>query len=122
ILEDSRMLTKEISRSVRSLMVELRPAQLDEYGLTAAIRWHAEQFSLRTGITVEVQADPGFPRLGAKKEIALFRITQEALNNVSKHAAATRVTVSQCCEGRSLRLLIADDGDGFLPQTASPLP
>ena len=122
IFEDSRMLTKGISRSVRNLMVELHPTQLEEYGLAVAIRAHAESFTLRTGIDVLVQADPRFPRQTAKQEIALFRITQEALNNVSKHAAANQVTVSLRCRRNSLRLSIVDDGAGFEPKTASPQP
>ena len=122
IFEDSRTLTKEISRSVRSLMVDLRPTQLEEYGLAAAIRSHAEQYGPRTGVAVSVQVAPGFPRLAPKREIALFRICQEALNNVSKHAAATRVTVSLSREGSTLRLAIADDGGGLLPRGASPHP
>ena len=122
VFQDSRMLTKEISRSVRNLMVELRPTQLDEYGLAAAIRSHAEQYALRTGVAVSVQADPKFPRLSAKREIALFRISQEALNNVSKHARATAVQVALRSEAGSLLLSIADDGAGFVPQTASPRP
>ena len=122
VLEDSRQLTKEISRSVRNLMVEMRPTQLDEYGLAAAIRSHADQYALRTGIKVFIRSDPRFPRLAARQEIALFRITQEALSNVSKHAAAARVTVSQRCEGGELLLSIADDGCGFLPGEASPQP
>jgi PAS domain S-box-containing protein len=122
IFEDSRMLTKEISRSVRNLMVELRPTQLEEYGLAAAIRSHAEQYAARTGIDIAVEADPDFPRLTAKKEIALFRISQEALNNASKHAAASRITVSLGSQGGLLRLAISDDGGGFVPQDASPQP
>jgi len=122
VLEDSRVLTKEISRTVRRLMVELHPTQLEEYGLEAAVRSHAEQFAQRTGIAVSVQADPGLPRLTAKQEIALFRITQEALSNVSKHACAARVTVALRREGRALGLTIADDGVGFRPLAAAPRP
>ena len=120
--EDSRQLTKEISRSVRNLMVDLHPTQLEEYGLPAAIRSHAEQYALRTGMSVSVQTDPRFPRLTAKQEIALFRISQEALNNISKHAAATRVKVALHSRRGSLRLSISDDGAGFVPRTTSPRP
>jgi two-component system, NarL family, sensor histidine kinase UhpB len=122
VLEDSRLLTKEISRTVRNLMVELRPTQLEEYGLAAALRSHAEQFAQRTGIAVAVHCDPGLPRLAAKKEIALFRITQEALNNVSKHAVATRVTVAQRRSGTSVLLSVEDDGRGFLPRADAQRP
>lgn len=122
VLEDSRLLTREISRSVRNLMVDLRPSQLDEYGLTSAIRWHAEQLSQRSGIAVELRADPEFPRLSAKHEIALFRITQEALNNASKHAAPSRITVTLTLQEGTFRLAISDDGDGFLPERVASTP
>jgi two-component system, NarL family, sensor histidine kinase UhpB len=122
VLEDSRLLTKEIGRRVRQMMVELRPTHLEEYGLAAAIRSHAEQYAQRTGIAVEVQAAPRFPRLSAKKEIALFRIAQEALNNVSKHAGAARVTVTLQGSSGLLRLGISDDGRGFVPREVAPQP
>jgi len=113
-MDDSRMLTKEISRSVRNLMAELRPAQLDEYGLASAIRSYGSQFSQRTGIAVVAQVAPQFPRLNSKKEVALFRITQEALNNISKHALASNVRISLLDDGATIRLTITDDGKGFL--------
>jgi len=122
VLVDSRQLTKEISRSVRNLMVDLHPAQLEEYGLAAAVRSHAEQYAQRTGIQVAVHTDPACPRLSAAQEIALFRITQEALNNVVKYAGAGKVTVSLCCAGDLISYRIADDGVGFLPRTVSPQP
>ena len=121
-LEDSRWLVKEISRTVRNLMTELRPSQLDEYGVAAAIRSHAEQYAQRTGIVVRVRVDPGLPRLAPKKETALFRIAQEALNNIAKHAGATEVSVCLNSDCGLVRLAIADDGAGFVPQAASPLP
>ena len=122
VLEDSRQLTKEISRTVRNLMVDLHPAQLEEYGLAAAVRSHAEQFTQRTGIQVAVLTDPACPRLTAAQEITLFRITQEALNNIVKYAAASQVTVSLNCADDLLRFSIADDGAGFLPRAVSPQP
>jgi len=122
VLEDSRELTKEISRSVRNLMVELRPPQLDEYGLAPALRCYGEQYAQRTGIAVSVEVDFDFPRLAGKIEPALFRITQEALNNVAKYAAATKVLISLRNDGPLTQLLIRDDGKGFIPQGASLQP
>jgi PAS domain S-box-containing protein len=119
-LEESQQLTKEVSRTVRHLMGELRPLLLDDFGLAEAIRLHATQFSKRTGINVTVQVDPGFPRLDPKKEVALFRIVQEALNNVSKHASGTKVSVLLSSESRWARLFITDDGKGFEPGGATP--
>lgn len=115
-LADSRQLTKEISRTVRNLMVELRPTQLEEYGLAGAIRSYGDQYRQRTGLEVLLDIEEEFPRLNPKKEIALFRITQEALNNVAKYAAAHEVTVSLTREGRLVRLCIVDDGNGFTPR------
>jgi len=121
-LEDSRLLTKEISRSVRNLMVDLRPSQLDEYGLPAAIRSYANQYAQRTGIVIGLQIDPALARLPVKQELALFRITQEALNNVVKYACATQISVTLEHDGAATRLSICDDGKGFVPDTALPLP
>jgi len=118
-LADSRKLTKEISRSVRNLMVELRPTQLEEYGLTSAIRSYGNQFQQRTGIAVAIQAAPEFPRLTSRREINLFRLTQEALTNIAKHAFATRVSIELECNGASACLKITDDGKGFLRQSAA---
>jgi len=121
-IEDSRLLTKEISRSVRNMMVDLRPAQLEEYGLAAAIRSHVSQFAERTGLAVALQISPQFPRLSAKKEIALFRITQEALTNIAKHAAASQATLSLESDADVVRLCISDDGQGFVPREAALQP
>jgi len=118
-LADSRKLTKEISRSVRNLMVELRPTQLEEYGLASAIRSYGEQFEQRTGSSVTILAAPQFPRLAARKEINLFRITQEALNNIAKHALATKVSITLGGDSASVRLKITDNGKGFLRQSAA---
>ena len=120
-LEESQLLTKEVSRTVRHLMGELRPLLLDDFGLAEAIRLHATQFADRTRIQVTVQVDPGFPRLGPKKEVALFRIAQEALNNVSKHASGTKVSVLLSSEAHWARLFVTDDGKGFVPGGATPL-
>ena len=121
-LEDSRQLAKEVCRSVRNLMVDLRPTQLDEYGLSGAIRCYADQYAQRTGLAIAVEIRPQFPRLSSKEEIALFRITQEALNNVAKYASATKVTISLSSAATKLRLSITDDGQGFIPRETRPQP
>jgi PAS domain S-box-containing protein len=121
-LEDSRKLTKDVSRSVRNLMVELHPPQLDRYGLEVAIRSDAEQFAKRTGVEVTVNAVPEFPRLKTKKETAIFRITREALQNIAKHAAASKVAISLTGADGFVRITIADDGQGFEIQDTLPMP
>lgn len=115
-LDDSRRLTKEINGAVRNLMVELHPLPLEEFGLVAAITDFTGRFSKRTGLALILRLSPGVPRLPAQAELALFRITQEALNNVLKHAAAREVRISLGIEGALLHLSIKDDGQGFQPK------
>jgi PAS domain S-box-containing protein len=120
IIEGSLKLTKEVSRRVRNLMVELHPQQIEEFGLVAALSSHVEKYAKRTGIEVVVNADGNFPRLTAKKETALFRIAQEALQNILKHAEATSVNISLRKQGGVVLLTITDDGKGFLLRTILP--
>ncbi|GFO68339.1 hypothetical protein GMLC_19180 [Geomonas limicola] len=121
-LEDSRRLTKQINRSVRNLMVELHPLPLEEFGLVGAISDYANRFAKRTGLALSLELSPVLPRLAAQAELALFRITQEALTNVLKHAAATSVTISLGRTGALLQLSIKDDGHGFHAERASRQP
>ena len=119
-LTDSRLLTKTISRTVRNLMVDLHPVQLDEYGLESAIRTFAVQYAQRVGVATTVQVTADFPRLAPKREMALYRITQEALNNIVKYAAATKVSVALSSTTTSVCLSIADNGKGFVHQGGLP--
>jgi two-component system sensor histidine kinase UhpB len=96
-------------------MANLRPPVLDDYGLVAALRWYGDQFAQRTGISVDVIGEEPIPRLTAQVETALFRVAQEALTNVAKHAQASHVKVSLAMSNKSLQLTIADNGIGFLP-------
>jgi signal transduction histidine kinase len=112
-LDDSLKLVEETIESIRDVMAELRPAVLDDYGLTAALRWYAEQFSKRTGVaTTVIEQTPG-RWLPAATEEALFRIVQEALANVAKYAQAERATVTLGVTAHASCLTIADDGCGF---------
>ena len=117
--EDSGVLIENITRTVRGVMAELRPPVLDDYGLPAALRWQADLMAKRTGFRVEVRVDDLFPRLTPDRETALFRISQEALTNSVKHAAARHATISLRCRNGLVRLVITDDGRGFAPPTTS---
>lgn len=117
-LHDTIDLVGQTSRQVRSVMAELRPPVLDDYGLPAALRWYGEQFARRTGVAAVVDAPEPEERLSPATETALFRIAQEALNNVAKHAAASQVAITTQCENGLVRLTIADDGQGFDPLAA----
>jgi signal transduction histidine kinase len=96
-------------------MADLRPPLLDEYGLAAALAWHAEEFSRRTGIrvTVDDEAAEAVRSLRLEAALALFRISQEALNNVLKHARAAAVRIEVVLAGSDVVLTVQDDGAGF---------
>ena len=114
-IADSIALVGQTTEMTRNVMANLRPPVLDDYGLSAALKWYADMYSQRTGIAVKIEAEAISPRPSSMIENALFRIAQEALTNVAKHARATRVTVSMRLDGPTLRLEIADDGIGFDP-------
>ncbi|MBI3732548.1 MAG: GAF domain-containing sensor histidine kinase [Chloroflexi bacterium] len=117
-LNDSLNLLQETIERTRDVMTELRPPVLDDYGLASALRWYAAQFSERTGIRAVAQAEELEPRPPVSVEAGLFRITQEALHNVTKHAQATQVKIELECLDTAIRLSIADDGVGFDTQAA----
>jgi len=115
-LDDSLALVEQTTERIRDVMASLRPPVLDDYGLMAVLRWYGSQFTARTGLGVTVQGEEPEPRLVSRVENALFRITQEALTNVAKHAQASGVTVTVEVDDGAVRLVVADDGIGFDPQ------
>ena len=112
-LADAVALVEKIGETIRNVMAELRPPVLDDYGLLSALRWYGGEFSRQTGIGVEVQGEEATPRLARPVELALFRIAQEALTNIAKHAEASEVALSEVHESGTVRLIIADNGVGF---------
>jgi PAS domain S-box-containing protein len=102
--------------ATRSIITELRPSMLDDLGLMAALEWHAEQFHKRTGIeckVVRAKSNGLEDRLDRTLSIGLFRIFQEALNNVARHSGASRVGVELRSGGNEVILSISDNGCGL---------
>jgi signal transduction histidine kinase len=112
-IDDTQALLGDTMGRVRNLMADLRPVALDDYGLMAALRTYAAEYSTRFGTEVRVSGGDPEPRLPLPAETALFRIAQEALNNVAKHARATKVDVRLDEANGSMVLSIIDDGAGF---------
>ncbi|HEY1329109.1 MAG TPA: PAS domain S-box protein [Casimicrobiaceae bacterium] len=112
-LDDSLALVDGTVESMRDVMTELRPAVLDDYGLAAMLHWYAEESGRRTGMSIAVEGRDPAPRLAPPVERALFRIVQESLTNVAKHAGARRVTLRLEPGDHSFRLSVIDDGCGF---------
>lgn len=111
-MEDALALTKTAISNARDLSQLLRPSILDDFGLDTSLRWLAEGFSQRTGIQVDYTAT-SFPRAGGETETQLFRIAQEALTNVARHANATLVRMELKHSAEFLTLIVTDNGRGF---------
>jgi two-component system sensor histidine kinase UhpB len=112
-MDDSLELVRQVTERVRDIMSELRPPVLDDYGLPAALRWFGERLTARASLPVAVRCDGAERRLPPDTELALFRVAQEALTNVAKHAQAGSATVLLSADGIRTNLIIADDGIGF---------
>jgi PAS domain S-box-containing protein len=108
-------LTDVAIASVQKIATELRPVVLDTLGLCAAIEWQAKDFETHTGIKCAVNVPELDLRLERERSTALFRILQESLTNVARHAEATWVEVELRCEGNSVSLRVWDNGRGILP-------
>jgi PAS domain S-box-containing protein len=106
-------LVEQTGETIRDVMAELRPPMLDDYGLLSALHWYGAEFSRRTGIGVDIRGQEAAPRLAAPVELALFRIVQEAMANVAKHARASQVELTETEDNGTVRLVIADNGVGF---------
>jgi len=114
---DLRELVVGTLQDVRRLAVELRPKALDDFGLVPALERLTEAFAEQTGIAVDFEATLD-ERLLPEIETALYRIVQESLTNVVKHARAQRVSIVLTRQGRGLTAVIEDDGRGFDPAEA----
>lgn len=111
--EKLRALLGETAAEVERISRNLRPSILDQLGLFAVLRGTCTEFAARTGIAVKLLGAPLAERLPPDAELALYRIVQEALKNVEKHASARHVTISLRRIGAFVRLVINDDGLGF---------
>jgi signal transduction histidine kinase len=117
LLEKTRSMSAQIDRmvhTVRDLAARLRPEALDELGLPAAIKWQAREFQLRAGIRCNVTLPLEERILDQDRATAVFRIFQELLTNVARHAAATKVDVALRYVDDSLLLEVNDDGRGIV--------
>jgi signal transduction histidine kinase len=104
----------ETLHDVRRLAVELRPKALDDFGLVAALEHLRDTFSEQTGMRVDLETSVG-DRLPSDVETALYRIVQEALTNIVKHAQASVVSIVLARSGRAITAVIEDNGSGFTP-------
>lgn len=112
-LDDCETLLYSTGQLVRDIMADLRPPGLDQLGLLAALTEHARQVAARSGISATVSGTEIAPRLPPEAEITLFRIAQEALLNVAKHARATEAAIALEAGPDKVIMTLSDNGCGF---------
>ncbi len=117
-LEDSVDIVEHTLQQVRSLSLDLRPSLLDDLGLVPALRWYLDRQAQRAGFVARLVTDPSETRLPAHLETACFRVAQEAITNVVRHARAPRVDVELRRSDGALQLTVRDEGVGFDVRTA----
>ncbi|GEM_PF-246895 len=113
--EELRGLVSGAIDQVRRLALNLRPPAIDQLGLAPALRSLATTFTAGTGLAVKLEVPREPVRLSPEDTIAVYRIAQEALTNIAKHAAARNVEMTVSVKEQTLDLLVRDDGRGFLP-------
>jgi len=118
-LEKLYELSQQTYQSIKHYAQALRPGILDDLGLVAAIKWLAEEIHNFSGIEIQVKTD-AVPPLPPETQLVLFRIVQEALNNVHRHSEASQASITVECQEAEVRVTISDNGKGFeLPRQLS---
>jgi PAS domain S-box-containing protein len=118
-VDDLRGLVKQAYEYVHHVARDLRPALLDELGLLPAIRGYAKSFSDRTGISVLFHEDSAVESLNRDRKVVLYRVVQESLTNVSRHANARQVEITLGAHGGIINMGIRDNGDAFRADASS---
>lgn len=120
-IAEARAISERLLDETRRLILGLRPTVLDDLGLVPAIRWWAETCLAEQQIEVSIDADHGGTRLPSHVEVALFRVVQEALTNVARHAHARHVRIEFKVAGGTATVRVVDDGCGFdVPSALNP--
>ncbi len=112
-IAETRQLAHQTLRAIRSLSIDLRPSALDDLGLLPALRWYIKEYQQKFSLEVDFQATGFKERLSSELETVLYRIVQEALTNVARHAHAHKVSVTLSEQDQAVEATIRDDGEGF---------
>jgi len=122
LVESLQGLSRQMAQGIYRMVHDLRPAQLDDLGLVAALQYLAEQEFRRTGLAVSLQVEGRRQRLDPLVETVVFRVAQEAITNVARHARCDHAEVCLTFSSRQVSLQVQDEGIGFLPVQGSGLP
>ncbi len=117
-IEESLSIVDQAIQQVRNLSLDLRPSMLDDLGLVATLRWYADRQAQRAGFAASLNVESSTHRPPAEQATACFRVVQEALTNVVRHARARNVWIELRQGDETLDLAVRDDGDGFDAEAA----
>jgi signal transduction histidine kinase len=112
-IDDLMQLTDSTITTVRRIASELRPSLLDDFGLVSAVEWQTQEFERRTSIPCSFASDCDSIDLGPDSNTAMYRVVQEALTNIARHADAASVSVDLATAASEVRISISDDGKGI---------
>jgi signal transduction histidine kinase len=120
LLDEANTIVSDLMTRVRNLSLDLRPAMLDDLGLLPALLWHFERYSSQTRVKVNFEHTGLDRQFQSEISTAIYRIVQEALNNVSKYASVEDVTVRAWSTTALLCAQVEDEGKGFVPGEVTP--
>ena len=112
-LESMRMIAQRCLSAVRNMSLLLRPSMLDDFGLVPALEWQAREVQKRVGLRVVVDADDEAGEVPDEHRTCIYRLAQETLHNITKHAQAKSARLTLVRDAQSVRLTVQDDGQGF---------
>jgi len=118
-LTEARRTVGDLTEQVRQISMDLRPSALDNYGLVPALEWLIERFGRRTGISIEMRHEGLDRRFSPAIEISAYRIVQEGMTNIARHATVRSAIVRLYADESTLTIVIRDEGAGFDPAAAS---
>ncbi|HEY7192011.1 MAG TPA: sensor histidine kinase [Vicinamibacterales bacterium] len=113
VVGECKRLVDDMFQTVRNLALGLRPSMLDDFGLQAALEWHARDCMRRYAINVDLKMDGDFDTLPDKYRTCIYRIVQEAMTNCVRHAGAKNIRVDVSADNRELQVTVSDDGCGL---------
>jgi len=122
VVAECRDLIHSAAGEIRSISYLLHPPTIEEMGLVSALEWLVRGFSSRSGIAISLQLATDLCRLKAETELTLFRVTQEALNNVYRHSGSSTASVRLFCESETVVVEITDQGQGMQPFAVGSAP
>jgi signal transduction histidine kinase len=114
-LENAQQMVTELIQYVREMSMQLRPPMLDDLGVLPALFWHFERYTAQTGIEVRCQHTGIERRFAPEVEVTIYRIIQEALTNIARHASVTHAIVRLWAHNAHLTIQVQDQGEGFRP-------